>query len=557
MANVLIIDDDELFCEMLRSAMEMEGHASSAAHSLADGARLLERDVFDAVFLDVRLPDGNGLDMLPRLRHMTSPPEIIIVTAAGDPDGAELAITDGAWDYVEKPASLEQMRFTLDRALRHRNRQSRQQRRPLDTGGIVGASPRLAACLERLAEAAMGDAAVLVTGETGTGKELFARALHRNSRRASGPFITLDCAALSRSLLHSELFGYQRGAFTGALESRAGLIRQAHGGTLFLDEVGELPLAQQKAFLRVLQERRFRPIGSKEEVESDFRLVAATNRNLPDMAERGAFRKDLLFRLQAVELQLPPLRERKEDIRELVTTHAARICRRDGIGAKGFEPDVFEALAAHDWPGNVRELVNVVEGVLLLAREEPVVHLEHLPVPLRARMVRHRLAPGTGANATGAPSTVGTVGTAGNAGMAGMTCVAGQAGQWGLGGFAPGKPCAAHPAARDGALPPDICPGPAGGLPGQPCPVEPFPAPLPPGSTPRTCPAPPQAWKDHRNAALGSVEKGYLHHLLLASEGNITRAARMAGLSRQRLYALLRKHGVMRQWREDEASIKQ
>ncbi|WP_353117415.1 sigma-54 dependent transcriptional regulator [Nitratidesulfovibrio sp.] len=530
MANVLIIDDDELFCEMLRSAMEMEGHASSAAHSLAAGARLLERDVFDAVFLDVRLPDGNGLDMLPRLRHMTSPPEIIIVTAAGDPDGAELAITDGAWDYVEKPASLEQMRFSLERALRHRNRQARQQRRPLDTGGIVGDSQRLAACLERLAEAAMGDAAVLVTGETGTGKELFARALHRNSRRASGPFITLDCAALSRSLLHSELFGYQRGAFTGAMESRAGLIRQAHGGTLFLDEVGELPLAQQKAFLRVLQERRFRPIGSKEEVESDFRLVAATNRNLPDMAERGTFRKDLLFRLQAVELQLPPLRERKEDIRELTTTHAARICRRDGIGAKGFEPEVFEALAAHDWPGNVRELVNVVEGALLLAREEPLVHLEHLPVPLRARMARHRLAPGTGASVSGGGGTTGPTGEAGQAGPLA------------------GRPCMAPSTAPDGGLLPGICAGTAA-PPGSPCPGEAAPALQPTRGTPL-------AWKDYRNAALGNVEKGYLHQLLLDSGGNITKAARMAGLSRQRLYALLRKHGAMRQWVGDDTSRK-
>ncbi|MGJ3521625.1 sigma-54-dependent transcriptional regulator [Nitratidesulfovibrio sp. D1] len=517
MANVLILDDDELFCEMLRSAMEMEGHASSAAHSLAEGALLLERDVFDAVFLDVRLPDGNGLDMLPRLRHMASPPEIIIVTAAGDPDGAELAITDGAWDYVEKPASLEQMRFTLDRALRHRDRQARMHRRPLDTGGIVGASPRLAACLERLAEAAMGDAAVLITGETGTGKELFARALHRNSRRASGPFITLDCAALSRSLLHSELFGYRRGAFTGAMESRAGLIRQADGGTLFLDEVGELPLAQQKAFLRVLQERRFRPIGSREEVESDFRLVAATNRNLPDMAQRGAFRKDLLFRLQAVEVQLPPLRERKEDIRELVAAHAARICRRDDIGAKSFDPEVFEALAAYDWPGNVRELVNVVEGALLQAREEPVVQPEHLPVPLRARRARHRLAPGAGAGADGFGNLAGQ-GTPGNA---------------------------RSPA---GCVPGIACPPPATGAPGQTVSGGIAPAPQPP------CGIAPPAWKDYRNAALGSVEKGYLHHLLLASGGNITRAARMAGLSRQRLYALLRKHGVMRQWAGDGSS---
>ncbi len=532
MANVLILDDDELFCEMLRSAMEMEGHASSAAHSLAEGARLLEREVFDAVFLDVRLPDGNGLDMLPRLRRMASPPEIIIVTAAGDPDGAELAITDGAWDYVEKPASLEQMRVTLDRALRHHDRQARLNRRSLDTGGIVGGSPRLTACLERLSEAAMGNAAVLITGETGTGKELFARALHRNSRRASGPFITLDCAALSRSLLHSELFGYQRGAFTGAIESRAGLIRQADRGTLFLDEVGELPLAQQKAFLRVLQEHRFRPIGSKEEVESDFRLVAATNRNLREMAERGAFRKDLLFRLQAVELQLPPLRERKEDIRELVTTHAARICRRDGIAAKDFDPEVFEALAAHEWPGNVRELVNVVEGALLQAREEPTVQLEHLPVPLRARRARHRLAPGI---------------PAGN----------------GAFGMATAHPALAGGAEAAGDCPLSaICPAPSGGLgdepggkqPGLAAPCAVFPALMPPQGMPCPRADAPHAWKDYRNAALDQVEKGYLHHLLLHSEGNITKAARMAGMSRQRLYALLRKHRMVRQWVGDGVS---
>ncbi len=202
---------------------------------------------------------------------------------------------------------------------------------------------------------------VLLTGETGTGKEVFARAIHENSARAEHNFVVVDCTALPATLVESVLFGHEKGAFTGADRAQAGLIKQAHSGTLFLDEIGELPLAVQKAFLRVLQEHRFRPVGAKREVESNFRLIAATNRNLEKMVQDGTFRSDLLFRVRTLTVELPPLSARKEDIKELAMYHMARVCERYQIGTKGFSPEFFDALMAYEWPGNVRELVNAME----------------------------------------------------------------------------------------------------------------------------------------------------------------------------------------------------
>ena len=234
------------------------------------------------VFLDVRMPDGDGLAMLPLIQAARSAPEIIIMTGFGNASGAELAITSGAWDYIEKGSSVKEITLSLVRALEYRKqkRSSNSTRNVvmLKRDAIIGISPAIKACLEQVAQAAECDASVLVTGETGSGKELFARAIHENSRRAPKPFVVVDCAALPDTLVESLLFGHEKGAFTGAEQSRSGLVAQANGGTLFLDEVGELPLSMQKAFLRVLQEHRFRPVGSHREVCSDFRLVAATNR---------------------------------------------------------------------------------------------------------------------------------------------------------------------------------------------------------------------------------------------------------------------------------------
>lgn len=388
-ANVLIVDDDEMFCEMLSDMVQDMGHGVKHAQTLGDGLVEAASGQFDVVFLDVRMPDGIGLETLPKLRELPSSPEVIIITGAGDPDGAELAIVNGAWDYIEKQSSIKKMTLALTRALQYRQeKKARKPMKALKLEGIVGTSPQMRGCYDLLAQAADTDANVLIVGETGTGKELFARAIHANSSRADKTFVVVDCAALPESLVESALFGYEKGAFTGADKSQVGLIKQADNGTLFLDEVGELPLTMQKAFLRVLQERRFRPLGSRHEVESNFRLVAATNRELETLVAEGLFRKDLLFRLRSLMLYLPPLKERPEDIKDLVLFHTARLCDSFGTGPKGFAPEFFDSLAAYDWPGNVRELVNTLERALAAARYEPTLFPNHLPSHIRIKVAR-------------------------------------------------------------------------------------------------------------------------------------------------------------------------
>lgn len=393
MGKVLIIDDDEMFCEMLSDMVTDMGHGVKFTHSLNEGIQEAVSGSYDVVFLDVRLPDGSGLRALPKIRELSDPPEVIIITGAGDPDGAELAIVNGAWDYIEKQSSIKRMTLPLVRALQYR--EEKKGKKPavaLKLEGIVGDSPKMQACYDILAQAADSDANVLICGETGTGKELFARAIHANSSRSSHPFVVVDCAALPESLVESALFGYERGAFTGADKAQVGLIKQADGGTLFLDEVGELPMVMQKAFLRVLQERRFRPLGARQEVESNFRLLAATNRDLDQAVAEGSFRKDLLFRLRSLSLTLPPLREHPEDIKELVLFHAAKLCESYHIPQKGFAPEFFECLMAYDWPGNVRELINTLDRALAEARHEPTLFPSHLPSAIRVKAVRNAVS---------------------------------------------------------------------------------------------------------------------------------------------------------------------
>jgi two-component system, NtrC family, response regulator len=399
LAKVLIIDDDEMFGEMLAEMIQTLGHESQCALTLKDGLRLATSGKFDVVFLDVRMPDGSGLELLPRVRETSSSPEVIIITGAGDPDGAELAILNGAWDYIEKQSSIQQMSLPLVRALQYRQeKRIKQPAVALKLEGIVGKSLQMRACYDLLAQAASSDANVLIYGETGTGKELFAKAIHANSPRTAKHFVVVDCAALPASLVESALFGHEKGAFTSADRTQAGLIKQADGGTLFLDEVGELHLDMQKAFLRVLQERRFRPVGSRFETESDFRLVAATNRDLDQMSAKGLFRKDLLFRLRAISVDLPPLRSRADDIKELAFYHTARICDRWGVGPKGFSPEFLKAILTYDWPGNVRELFNTLEGALAEARYEPTLFPKHLPSQIRIKVARAAVSKETCSN---------------------------------------------------------------------------------------------------------------------------------------------------------------
>ncbi len=467
MAHVLIIDDDEMMCDMLSTMVRQMGHEVTCANTLQDGLQESSSGDFDVVFLDVRMPDGSGLDVLPRIREASSSPEVIIITGFGDPDGAELAIKNGAWDYIEKPSSIKAMTLPLVRALQYR--EEKQARKPaiaLNREGIVGNSPQMRACIDLVAQAANSDATVLIAAETGTGKELFAYAIHDNSLRANNNFVVVDCAALPENLVESILFGHQKGAFTGADRAQDGLIKQAHGGTLFLDEVGELPLSTQSSFLRVLQERRFRSIGGKQEIESDFRLVAATNRDLETMVKYGQFRKELLFRLRSFTIELPPLREHLEDIKELALYYAAKICERYGTDTKGFSPEFFEALESYDWPGNVRELVNTMERAIAAARQDPILYPKHLPTHIRIDVAKALIS-------KEAPPVVS------------------------------GK----------------------GGAASQ----ERFPT-----------------LRDLRENAISEAEQHYLEDLMSRTRGNIKEACTISGLSRPRLYALLKKYHISR-----------
>ncbi|MHB8828581.1 MAG: sigma-54-dependent transcriptional regulator [Syntrophales bacterium] len=391
MARILIIDDDEILSGMFAEVVMDMGHIAARAFTLDDGLKEAAADDFAVILLDVKLPDGNGLAKIPLLRDICGSAEVIIITAYGDRGGAELALDSGAWDYIQKTASISEMKISLSRAIQYaeanRDRVAALGSLHLELGGIIGKSDKLRICFGRLAQAAKSDANLLLSGETGTGKELFARALHRNSGRAKGPFITVDCAALTPTLVESQLFGHEKGAFTGADRKMEGMIMQANGGILFLDEIGELPLSIQKAFLRVLQEKHFRPVGGREELKSDFRTVAATNRDLEAMAGAGAFRSDLLYRLRSLAIKLPPLRERWGDIPELASFYTAKLCNRYGIDVKAVSPEFLDFLAAYPWPGNVRELINVLESAVAEAFDEQALYPKHLPTNIRLHAI--------------------------------------------------------------------------------------------------------------------------------------------------------------------------
>jgi two-component system, NtrC family, response regulator len=374
-------------CRLLELFFTKQGHQVSVCTKLKEGLSKAGSQPFDVVFLDVRLPDGDGLEALPAFSASPGNPEVVIMTGWGDKDGAEMAMASGAWDYFHKPPSISQFSFTLERALEYRRqKRPRHELVTLDREGLIGESPAIKQCLQTLAEAAASEANVLICGETGTGKELFARIVHRNSARGDNPMVVVDCASLPENLIESYLFGHVRGAFTGADRARQGLIKQADGSTLFLDEIGELPLDMQKKLLRVLQERRFRPVGATAEETSDFRLVAATNRDLAEMVRQGRFREDLFFRLKAIQITAPPLRERREDISMVARQHLDKYCRRYSMTPKGVTQDFLQVLEAYDWPGNVRELLHAVETAVSQAGEEANLFSKHLPADLRARV---------------------------------------------------------------------------------------------------------------------------------------------------------------------------
>lgn len=393
MSQILIIDDDVDACGTMVSLVTRLSYRADVAHNLRDGLQLAQQGSYDVVFLDVFLPDGNGLDILPDLMNISDSPEVIILTGKGNPDGAELAIQGGVWDYLLKPTSVRDITLTLNRALKYRSeKQGISSHDEATFDGVIGISNGINAIKKIASKAANSDSNVLITGETGTGKELFASMIHHNSRRTAANFTVVDCTSLTESLIESTLFGHLKGSFTGAQSNQQGLVKSADNGTLFLDEVGEMPLSIQKVFLRVLQERQFRPVGSSKVQTSNFRLIAATNRDLDQMVENGQFRSDLLFRIKTMRLHLPPLRQRKSDIPELASHKVNQLCTEFGLNSKEFGDDFIDTLQEFNWPGNVREFFNIIERSVIDAGEENTLYAMHLPRSLRIQVAKTQIS---------------------------------------------------------------------------------------------------------------------------------------------------------------------
>ena len=372
MARLLLVDDEPNILKSVGGALEREGHAVTAVGNLAK-ACVEAVNEFDAVLLDVWLPDGSGLDWLAELKALQPNCVVIMISGHAQLSDAVAATRRGAFDFLEKPLSLERLLITLDNGLsleRMRQERLRQLQSEEARYALLGSSRAIQELLATIAQVAQSDARVLIRGENGTGKELVARQLHRQSPRVNGPFVALNCAALPENLIESELFGFEKGAFTGATRAQAGKFEDAHGGTLFLDEVGDLPAAAQAKLLRVLEENTVRRLGASRERTVDVRVVAATNRDLEEMVKSGGFRQDLLFRLNVVPIDVPPLRNHAEDV-ETLALHFLKDSY-GGARAKKFSRDSLDALRGYYFPGNVRQLRNMVERAAILSTSEEI-----------------------------------------------------------------------------------------------------------------------------------------------------------------------------------------
>ncbi len=377
MSNLLIVDDEQSICWGLQQLGESMGHDVATASSAEQALEVVRSQTPDAIVLDVRLPGMDGLTAIGRFRELLGDVPIIVITAYGDLDTAVQAVRNGAFEYLIKPFNLDQVQKTLTRALDAGPRDAARTATTKRVQGMVGSSAAIQEVFKHIALAAESDACVLVSGESGTGKELAARAIHKYSGRAGGPFVAVNVASLSPALAESELFGHVRGAFTGADESRVGLLVQADGGTLFLDEVADIPLPVQVKLLRVLEHGEVTPVGSNDVVTSDFRVVSATHQDLMKRVASGAFRHDLYFRLCGFKIDLPALRERVEDIRDLARHFATG---RAGRTTPEIPRETLAELERRPWYGNIRELRNAIEHAVILARGGAIAK-EHLPPP--------------------------------------------------------------------------------------------------------------------------------------------------------------------------------
>ena len=369
MARILVVDDDDDVRAFLVEALESSGHEVEQAEDGEIAQRRLLARNFHVLLTDLKMPNLDGMELLRRMRVTQPELEIIVLTAHGNVAGAVEAIKLGAFDYLEKPLeSPATLRRVVDRAIERRGLRDQAERsRDEPSPRLSWGAPAMAAVETTLRKVAATSATVLLLGESGTGKEVAAREIHRLSARAAGPFVAINCAALSEHLVESELFGHERGAFTGATTRQRGKLELCEGGTFFLDEVGELKLELQAKLLRVIQERRFERVGGSATIEADVRWIAATNRDLLHEQRKGTFREDLFHRLAVFPIRMPPLRERREDIPALADALLARIARSLGRSALGLDEGALRAITAADWPGNVRELGNALERAAILA----------------------------------------------------------------------------------------------------------------------------------------------------------------------------------------------
>ncbi len=381
--NLLIVDDERSIREACREVANSLGFSANVAESAEQAFRLLDAQAFDAVLLDLRLPGAGGLDALRRIKERRPEAIVVVVTGYGTVQSAVQAMKNGAYDYVTKPFSVDELKLLLERVSSHlklksENRMLREKvKSKQGFGGIIGRSPEMEKLYRIIAKAANSVHPVLILGESGTGKEMIARSIHYSGPYRDKPFIPVDCGSLVPTLIESELFGYVKGAFTGANQSKDGLMSMAEGGTIFLDEVGELPVDLQAKMLRAIQEKEIRPVGSTRRVPINIRILAATNRDLDHAVAQGTFRRDLYFRLNVLSLRVPALRERRQDIPLLIGHFLERMTRTSGV-EKMLTDDAVKAMLAYDWPGNVRELENCLERSYAFT-SGPTIHTSDLP----------------------------------------------------------------------------------------------------------------------------------------------------------------------------------
>ncbi len=385
--HILIVDDEPAIQSALRGVLEDEGYRVTAVGSGAQALALLADEAPDLVFLDVWMPGMDGLDTLVQIKHLRPDATVVMISGHATIETAVRATRLGAYDFIEKPLSLEKTLLTVNRALEHARleRENASLRQRLgERLEIIGDSPPIRQLREQIATAAPTNGRVLIHGENGSGKELVARAIHTLSARSQRPFVEVNCAAIPEELIESELFGHERGAFTGALSRRRGRFELADGGTLFLDEIGDMSLKTQAKVLRALEEQAFERVGGRETIKVDVRVIAASNRDLAALIAAGRFREDLYYRLNVIPIEVPPLRERREDIPLLIDHFIRVFCAENGKRVKTVSAEALAYFLAYEWPGNVRELRNMVERLVIMARRD-VIGADDLPAPLRPK----------------------------------------------------------------------------------------------------------------------------------------------------------------------------